>query len=83
MIQAMDNGLTQEKLKNEIASGITAVPITAANQAGLKCSVMELGVALNGSAIFSSMRVEKDVNRVIIIFNFKNNNNKHIEKYIY
>jgi hypothetical protein len=55
-IKAKDNPGTQEKGKNERAKGITAVPIMAANHAGLKCSTILIGVALNGSAILSSLK---------------------------
>ncbi|MCW8858777.1 MAG: hypothetical protein OQK50_06990 [Deltaproteobacteria bacterium] len=56
-ILAKASGRTQEKFKNDMAKGMTAVPMTAANQAGLKCSVRLLGVNLNGSAIHSSIYV--------------------------
>jgi hypothetical protein len=54
IMHMQDRDVTHEYFRNEIARGITAVPMTAANQAGLKCSVIDRGVALNGNDIFIS-----------------------------
>ena len=46
----MERGRTQELSIKDSASGMTAVPITEANHAGLKCWVIVFGVTLNCSA---------------------------------